>query len=190
MTAAQKLGKERLALLMETVCATGIRVSEVRYITVAALRCGKAQISLKGKIRTILIPNKLCHKLLKYVRKQKIASGEIFCTNGGKSLSRRQIWAEMKGLCRYAVWRNPRCFHTICGIYLQRPFTWTDNTPDKWYYRDVQEATNSHDYHRTGVEVSDGTIQYAFEYEKWDKVVEAPDWAALEKTWSTANSLR
>lgn len=68
--------------------------------------------------------------------------------------------------------------------------TWTDNTPDKWYYRDVQEATNSHDYHRTGAKVSDGTIQYAFEYEKWDKVVEAPDWAALEKTWSTANSMR
>lgn len=99
---ARSLGRERLALLMETICATGIRVSEVRYITVEAAQRGRAEISLKGKIRTILLPNKLCRKLLKYARKQKTASGEIFLTGSGKGLSRRQIWAEMKRLCRYA----------------------------------------------------------------------------------------
>ena len=99
---ARALGQERLALLMETVCATGIRVSEVRYITVEAARFGRAEIALKGKIRTILLPGKLCRKLLKYARKNKIASGEIFLTGGGRSLSRKQIWAEMKSLGKRA----------------------------------------------------------------------------------------
>ncbi len=99
---ARGLGNERLALVMETICATGIRVSEVKYITAEAVRCGRVEISLKGKIRTILLPGKLCRKLRKYAEKQKIASGEIFLTRSGASLSRRQIWAEMKRLCRRA----------------------------------------------------------------------------------------
>lgn len=94
--------KPRLALLLETICATGVRVSEVRYITVEAARRGQTEIALKGKIRTILLPGKLCRKLLKYAKKQKTASGEIFLTRNGKSLSRKQIWAEMKGLCKAA----------------------------------------------------------------------------------------
>ena len=92
-------GRDRLALVMETICATGIRVGEVPYITVEALRRGKAVVALKGKVRTILLPEKLCKKLLKYVKRQKITSGEVFLTGGGKRLSRVQIWAEMKRLC-------------------------------------------------------------------------------------------
>lgn len=99
---AHKLGRERLGLLVETIGATGIRVSEVRYITVETVQRGSAEIALKGKIRTILLPGKLCRKLLKYARKQKIASGAIFRTRSGKELGRRQIWAELKGLCKYA----------------------------------------------------------------------------------------
>lgn len=99
---AEQRGCHRLALLMETICATGIRVSEVRYITVEAARQGHAEISLKGKIRTILLPGRLCRKLLKYAKQQKIASGEIFLTGSGRSLSRRQIWAEMKRLSQAA----------------------------------------------------------------------------------------
>jgi len=99
---ARGLGRERLALLMETICATGIRVSEVQYITVEAIQAGRTDISLKGKIRTILLPGKLCRKLQKYARKKKIASGEIFLTRSGKGLSRRQIWAEMKAICKRA----------------------------------------------------------------------------------------
>lgn len=102
LATARALGRERLALLMETICASGIRVSEVQYITVAAAQAGRAQISLKGKIRTILLPGKLCRKLLKYAKKQKIAAGEIFLTGSGKRLSRKQIWAEMKRLCSRA----------------------------------------------------------------------------------------
>ena len=123
---ARNLGKERLLLLMETICATGIRVSEVRYITVEAVCAGKAEIFLKGKIRTILIPNKLCRKLRKYAHKQKIASGEIFLTRSGKPLSRKQIWAEMKAICQKAgvepgkVFPHnlrhlfARCFYRVC----------------------------------------------------------------------------
>lgn len=95
-------GKVRLALLIETICATGIRVSEVKYITAETIQAGRAEIALKGKIRTILLPGKLCRKLQKYARKQKITSGEIFLTRSGKGISRRQIWAEMKALCKKA----------------------------------------------------------------------------------------
>lgn len=102
IAAARAAGRERLLLLMETICSTGIRVSEVKYITVEALRCGKAEIALKGKIRTILLPAKLCRKLLKYCKKRKAVSGEVFLTKNGSSLSRKQIWAEMKSLCGLA----------------------------------------------------------------------------------------
>lgn len=93
---------ERLALLMETICATGIRVSEVRYITVRAVEQGRAVIALKGKIRTIILPGKLCKRLQKFIHKNKIASGEVFLTGDGRGLSRRQIWAQMKKLCARA----------------------------------------------------------------------------------------
>ncbi len=99
---AKERGQDRLVLLMEAICATGIRVSEVRYLTVEAAQRGRAEISLKGKIRTILLPRKLCRKLLKYAKKNKTVSGEIFLTRNGTSLSRRQIWAELKHLCKYA----------------------------------------------------------------------------------------
>ena len=92
LESAKSLGKARLSLLIETICATGIRVSEVRYITAEAIQAGRADISLKGKIRTILLPGKLCRKLQKYAKKQKITSGEIFLTRSGKGISRRQIW--------------------------------------------------------------------------------------------------
>ena len=99
---ANHSNKARLALLIETICATGIRVSEVRYITAEAIQAGRADIAMKGKIRTILLPGKLCRKLQKYAKKQKITSGEIFLTRSGKGISRRQIWAEMKALCKKA----------------------------------------------------------------------------------------
>ena len=102
METAHSLGRERLALLMETICATGIRVSEVKYITAEAIRAGRTEIALKGKIRTILLPGKLCRKLKKYAGKRKIVSGEVFLTRNGKGMSRRQIWAEMKSLCEKA----------------------------------------------------------------------------------------
>ena len=74
----------------------------MRYLTVEAAERGRAEIALKGKIRTILIPGKLRKKLLKYARKNKTASGEIFLTRNGKGMSRKQIWAEMKAICQAA----------------------------------------------------------------------------------------
>ena len=115
---ARRQGRPRLALLMEAICATGIRVSEVKYLTVEAARQGRAEISLKGKIRTILIPNKLCRKLLKYAQKQDTASGEIFLTRSGRGLSRKQIWAEMKALCRAAGVEPSRVFpHNLRHLF-------------------------------------------------------------------------
>jgi len=102
VAAARERNEEHLALLMETICATGIRVSEVRYITVEAARRGQTEISLKGKIRTILLPASLRRKLLRYAKSQKRISGEIFLSRNGNPLDRRQIWAEMKRLCRKA----------------------------------------------------------------------------------------
>ena len=122
ITAARESGRERIALVMETICATGIRVSEVRYITVEAAKEGRTTISLKGKIRTILLPGKLCRRLLKYAKKQKITSGEIFLTRGGKPMGRCQIWAEMKRLCQKADVEPSKVFphnlrHLFATIY-------------------------------------------------------------------------
>ena len=102
LDAARTLGNERLELLLETICATGIRVSEVKYITVEAASSGRTDVSLKGKIRTILLPSKLCRKLLKYAKKRKAASGEIFLSENGAGLSRLRIWREMKRICKTA----------------------------------------------------------------------------------------
>ena len=99
---AYQSGKKRLGLLIETICSAGIRVSEIPYITVRAAQCRKAEISLKGKIRIILLPKKLCQKLLHYAKEKKIVSGKIFLTRNNTELSRKQIWAEMKALCKGA----------------------------------------------------------------------------------------
>lgn len=118
---AKTMGKERLVLLMETICATGIRASEVRYITQEAARTGRAEISLKGKVRTILLPGKLRRKLLQYARKHKIASGELFLTRSGRPLSRKQIWAEMKNLCRGAGVEATKVFpHNLRHLFARR----------------------------------------------------------------------
>lgn len=121
---AKEQGRFRLALLMETICATGIRVSEVRHVTVEALRAGRATISLKGKIRTVLLPSKLCRKLLKYAKKQKIASGEVFLTRNGTSLSRKQIWAEMKAVCKLAGVEPSKVFpHNLRHLFARVFYT-------------------------------------------------------------------
>lgn len=118
LSAAHARGQERLALLMETICSTGIRVGEVQYITVEAAQARRTEIALKGKIRTILIPSKLARKLLRFAKKQKTVSGEIFLTGNGKRLSRRQIWAEMKGLCQSAKVEESKVFpHNLRHLF-------------------------------------------------------------------------
>lgn len=95
-------GKERLGLVIETICGTGIRVSELEYITVEAAKAGRAEVALKGKIRVIMLGKQLRRKLIAFAKKKKIISGQIFLTRNGTGLSRRQIWAEMKRLCAAA----------------------------------------------------------------------------------------
>ena len=99
---AKKTGKLRLYYLLQTMCATGIRVSELRFITVEALKSGSCVIDLKGKIRPLFIPKKLSKALLSYCRAKKITSGSVFVTKNGKPLDRSNIWAEMKRLCKAA----------------------------------------------------------------------------------------
>lgn len=100
LEAAEKQRKYWLKLVMETVCATGIRVSELRHITAEAAHCGTAKITCKGKHRQIFLPKKLCAKLKEYCRVRKIQSGPVFVTKNGTALDRSNIWAAMKKLCR------------------------------------------------------------------------------------------
>ena len=102
VAAARARDDERMALLLQTMASTGIRVSETRYITVEAAQRGQAEIALKGKIRVILLPGKLCRQLLKYARRRGIASGPVICTRSGRPMNRKEIWAQMKGLCAAA----------------------------------------------------------------------------------------
>ncbi len=102
INAAKQKNNERLNLLMQTICSTGIRVSELQFITVEAVKCGQAVVSLKGKTRTVFIVKKLRQKLLRYAAEQKITSGAIFITRNGKPVNRTNIWREMKNLCKQA----------------------------------------------------------------------------------------
>lgn len=99
---AKKCGNERLNLILQTICGTGMRVSELKYVTVEAVNCGKISVRCKGKTRTILIVKKLRQLLMGYVKKQKIRSGMVFVTKSGKVVSRTSIWRDMKALCRHA----------------------------------------------------------------------------------------
>ncbi len=100
--AAADSQNERLHLMLQTICGTGIRVSELQFVTVEAARQGKAVVSLKGKTRSVFIVNELKKKLLSYAGKQNIKTGMIFVTRTGKPLNRTNIWREMKALCAAA----------------------------------------------------------------------------------------
>lgn len=99
---AMKRGNERLALLIQTIGSTGIRISELPYITVESLGSGMADIYNKGKMRRILYPSELVRLLQIYVRNKNITNGSIFCTESGKPMHRSNIWRDMKRLCQYA----------------------------------------------------------------------------------------
>lgn len=95
-------GKPQLQLVMQTICGTGIRVSELRYFTVESVKRGEVSVRCKSKIRTVLVPGKLRKLLLDYTKKTKRRSGAIFVTGNGKPLDRSNIWAQMKKLCEAA----------------------------------------------------------------------------------------
>ena len=100
--AAKKKGNERLNLIIQTICGSGIRVSELQYITVEAVKHGEAFVNCKGKNRRIFIVAELRKKLLSYIKTQNIKSGAVFVTKNGKPVSRHNIWRDMKALCKDA----------------------------------------------------------------------------------------
>ena len=100
--AADRLGNERLCLVLQTLCATGIRVSELRFITAAAVETGRTEVVNKGKRRTVFLPDQLRKLLRKYLRRQKKTAGAVFTTRTGNPLDRSNIWRDMKALCEAA----------------------------------------------------------------------------------------
>lgn len=124
---AQRSGNHRLSLIMQTIGGTGIRISELQYINVAAVKSGRAYIRCKGKSRSILLPHSLLQLLRVYVRKNRITEGPVFCSKNGNPLDRSNIWQEMKLLCaktqidaRKVFPHNFRHLFAICFYQLEK----------------------------------------------------------------------
>ncbi len=118
LIAAKQKKNERLYLLMQTICSTGIRVSEVRYVTVEAVARGVAEINCKGKRRQVFLPKQLCQILKQYIKEQKIKSGAVFVTKNGNPLDRSNIWSDMKKLCKAANVSEKKVFpHNLRHLF-------------------------------------------------------------------------
>ena len=103
---------------MQTICSSGIRVSELQSITVEAAREQQATIRCKGKMRVVILPEKLCRMLLKYAGERKITSGPLFITKKGKPLDRSSIWKMMKNLCETARVAKEKVFpHNLRHLF-------------------------------------------------------------------------
>ncbi|MBR5156633.1 MAG: tyrosine-type recombinase/integrase [Clostridia bacterium] len=118
LNAAKNKKNERLYYLMQTICACGIRVSELSFITIEAVRARKATISCKGKMRIVILPKELCKMLTEYAKEQKITSGSVFITKSGKPLDRSTIWKMMKSLCKSAGVAKEKVFpHNLRHLF-------------------------------------------------------------------------
>ena len=118
LQASKQKKNERLYLLMQTICSTGIRVSEVRYVTVEAVARGVAEINCKGKRRQVFLPKQLCQILKQYIKEQKIKSGAVFVTKNGNPLDRSNIWSDMKKLCKAANVSEKKVFpHNLRHLF-------------------------------------------------------------------------
>ena len=118
LQAAKQKKNERLYLLMQTICSTGIRVSEVRYVTVESVARGIAEINCKGKRRQVFLPKQLCQILKQYIKEQKIKSGAVFVTKNGNPLDRSNIWSDMKKLCKAANVSEKKVFpHNLRHLF-------------------------------------------------------------------------
>ena len=118
LMAAQRKKNKRLYLLMQTICSTGIRVSEVGYVTVEAVARGVAEINCKGKRRQVFLPKQLCQILKQYIKEQKIKSGAVFVTKNGNPLDRSNIWSDMKKLCKTANVSEKKVFpHNLRHLF-------------------------------------------------------------------------
>ena len=114
---AQKKNK-RMYLLMQTICSTGIRISELNFVTLEAVQKGKADIQAKGKRRTVFFPKQLCKMLREYAKEKDIKKGAIFVTKGGSPMNRSNIWTSMKSLCREANVSEEKVFpHNLRHLF-------------------------------------------------------------------------
>ena len=122
--AAKQKKNERLFFLMQTICSTGIRVSEVRYVTVESVSRGIAEINCKGKRRQVFLPKQLCQLLNQYIKEKKIKSGAVFVTKNGNPLDRSNIWSDMKKLCRAANVSEKKVFpHNLRHLFARTYYT-------------------------------------------------------------------
>ena len=118
---AKSQGNIRLYYIMQTLCATGMRVSELRFITAEAVRRGQVEVTNKNKTRTIFIPDKLKNALLRYAKQRNINTGPIFVTRTGKEINRSNIWVEMKKLCAEAKVDSCKVFpHNLRGLFSRK----------------------------------------------------------------------
>lgn len=118
LSAAKKKKSEKLYYLMQTICSSGIRVSELSAITVEAVKNHRANINCKGKMRVVILPKDLCKMLITYAKEQKITSGPVFVTRTGKPLDRSTIWKMMKSLCESAEVNREKVFpHNLRHLF-------------------------------------------------------------------------
>ena len=124
LDAAKAKSNQRLYFLMQTICSSGIRVSELRYVTVEAIKLRKATINCKGKMRIVILPKELCRMLTEYAKTQKITSGSVFVTKTGKPLDRSTIWKMMKALCESARVSKHKVFpHNLRHLFARTFYT-------------------------------------------------------------------
>lgn len=123
---AKEKGNGKLALMMETICGTGIRVSELEYFTVEAVRNGQVRVHNKGKIRVIMIPHKLKMKLLYYAKKSRIRNGCLFITRNGNAIDRSNLWSAMKRIAEKANISTEKVFpHNLRHLFAKTYYSMT-----------------------------------------------------------------
>ena len=110
LTAAKRRKSQCLYYLIQTLCSTGIRISELSAITVNAVKKGQAFVNCKGKMRTIMLPKALCKMLKDYIKSNRISNGSVFVSRSGKPLDRSYIWKMLKGLCKNAKVSRQKVF--------------------------------------------------------------------------------
>lgn len=164
---AMQTGKNRVAMIVQTICATGIRVSELSFITVSAVKCGVAVIYNKGKERQILIPRDLQVRLLCYIRKNNIKSGAVFQTSGGKAVDRTWVWREMKKLCEEAGVEKDKVFpHNLRHLFAR-----------KFYglYRDIvklADVLGHNSIETTRIYLKESCVEYRKQLERLNLLVD------------------
>ena len=118
LVAAKQKKNQRLYHIMQTICSTGIRVSELKAITVSAVKSGQATINCKGKMRIVILPKQLCKMLKGYIKENNIKSGSVFISKNGKPLDRSNIWSDMKKLCESAGVSKDKVFpHNLRHLF-------------------------------------------------------------------------